>query len=384
MTKASLGFALATVAIAACATSSDDGLPSGGAADQGPNVSGNIVGTAQKTVLDERVTSYSDALRTASLKLTDKLPTLQAVKDLAASKNQAADYEKAIDAMVESSEFKHRMIRWARDTFRQGGGDLDTAPLHFARIIVEGRNIDELFTAASNNCPSYDDKADKFVDGECKNGAPVQAGVLTNPGTMKQFYSNMAFRRVRWVQEIFACSKFPAEYSDNPVEKGAGQYTSPWSFESIVTSPINFQDTSAVICANCHTSINHIAPLFANFDKAGMWKSDIQVMTPTAPDPQPTKLSHWLKDGETTSWRLGKPVKDLAELGKALAADPEVKACLVARMWNFTMSKEDIVSDLATVPTKVIAPYVAELDKNGGNVAATLKLMFKSDDFIKF
>jgi len=313
VTKSSLGLGLLAIIAAGCNAGSDGGLPTG-TSEEGPKAGGQISGTAQKTVLDERVTSYGDALRTASLKLTDKLPTLQAVKSLAASKNPGGDYNAAIDHMVESNEFKRRMIRWARDTFRQGGGDLDSAPLLFARIVVEGRPLAELFTAASGNCPSYDDKAEKFVDGECKNNAPVQAGVLTNPGTMKQFYSSMAFRRVRWVQEIFACTKFPAEYAENPVDKGAGQFTSPWAFDSVATAPINFQDTSAVICANCHTSINHIAPLFANFDKSGMWKDSIQVMTPTAPDPQTTKLSHWLKDGEASAWRFGKPVKAVPDL----------------------------------------------------------------------
>jgi hypothetical protein len=348
------------------------------------DVSGTIVGKQQTTVLDQRVLSYTDALRTASLKLTDRLPTLQSIRDLEKAEDPKAAYHAAIDAMFESNDFKRRMLRWARDTFRQGGGPLDTAPAFFARIVVEGRPMAELFTASSNNCPRFDSDANAFVDGECQNAAPVQAGVLTNPGSMKQFYSSMAFRRVRWVQEVFACSKFPAEYSDNPVEKGAGQFSSPWAFETVANAPIGFQDTSAVICANCHTTMNHIAPLFANFDKEGMWKADIQVMTPTTPDPQATQLSHWLAEGETTAWRFGKPVKDLAELGQAMASDPEVKNCMVARLWNLTMSKEDIVTDLATVPTSVVEPYIEQLETNGGNLKETLKTMIKSEDFTRF
>lgn len=354
------------------------------AEDDQLDVSNNVSGKQLTTVLDQRVLSYSDAYRTASLKLTDRLPTLQSIRDLELAEDPKVAYHAAIDAMFESNDFKRRMLRFARDTFRQGGGQLDTAPAFLARILVEGRPLSELFTATSNNCPTFDGDANAFVDGTCQSGAPVEAGVLTNPGTMKQFYSSMAFRRVRWVQEIFACSKFPAEYSTAPVDMGAGQFTSPWPFESISNAPIGFQDTSAVVCANCHTSMNHIAPLFGNFDADGMWKNDIQVMTPTAPDPQKTQLSHWLKDGETTAWRLGKPVKDLAELGQALAADSDVKSCMVARLWNFTMSKEDIVSDLATVPTRVVETHIAELEQNGGNLRETLKSMFKSEDFTRF
>jgi hypothetical protein len=377
---------LAVAVVPACknGTVGGDGLPYVGAADgDGSALNGTVDGSHQPTVLDERVSSYTDALRTASLKLTDRLPTLKSIKALQAASDQRAEYRKAVDAMFESAAFNQRMIRWSRDTLRQGGGDLDSAPVFLARIIVEGRALGELFTAPANNCPSYDGMTNTFKDATCNNGAPVQAGVLTNPGSMKQFYSSMAFRRVRWVQEIFACQKFPAEYRKEPVPMGAGQYTSPWTFESVSKSPVDFQDTKAAVCANCHTSMNHIAPLFGNFDKDGMWKATVQVLTPTAPDPQPTKLSHWLSDGEITSWRHEKPVKDLAELGKAMATDPAVTACIAARLWNFTMSKEDIVSDMATVPEKVVRPYIDQLSA-GGSIKETLKAMFKSDDFTKF
>jgi hypothetical protein len=48
------------------------------------------------------------------------------------------------------------------------------------------------------------------------------------------------------------------------------------------------------------------------------------------------------------------------------------------------MSKEDIVSDLATVPTRVVQTYIDQLDENGGNLRDTLKAMFKSEDFTRF
>src|SRR5262249_1200226 len=153
-------------------------------------------------------------------------------------------------------------------------------------------------------------------------------------------YSPMAFRRVRWVQEIFVCTKFPAEYSDAPVHMGSADYTSPWDFGTVGKDPINFQDTSSVICANCHTTINHLAPLFGNFEDSGLVEGSMQVMTPTAPDPVKTELSHWLKAGEKTAWRHGQEVSDIPALGEAIANDPDVAECAVARMWNFAMSKE--------------------------------------------
>ncbi len=386
--------ALAALGLAVVGTTlgcADEGGTKGLAAipgkeDPGEDLGGNATAQNQEpTVLDERVVSYSDALRTASLKLTARLPKLEAIERIANADDAELEYETALDEMLDSPEFQLRMIRYFRDVFRQGGdAQMNTAPNFAARILTEGRPLAELFTATENNCPSYDNDTGAFVDGNCDNNVPKHAGVLTNPGTMKQFYSNMAFRRVRWVQEVFACTKFPTEFSDTPEAKGAGTYTSPWDFGSISNTPIDFHDTKAVICANCHTTINHLAPLFANFDKDGMWQNDIQVMTPLIPDPVKTELSHWLAEGEATAWRVDQPAADLPALGQALAADPNVTECLVARLWNFTMSKEDIVTDLSTVPLAVIGPYISELSTNGANLRETLRAMFKSDDFVKF
>src|SRR5260370_24563467 len=99
------------------------------------------------------------------------------------------------------------------------------------------------------------DAAGKCTDAACAGGngrAPV--GVVTDPGAMAEFCSNRAFRRTRWIQESFVCTKYPAEYSATPVAMGNGQFTSPWPFTSIsggATAAIDFQDTKSVICANC-------------------------------------------------------------------------------------------------------------------------------------
>lgn len=343
-----------------------------------------------KTVLDDRVVNYSDALRTASLKLVRDLPTLQEIKTLAGAVDQRATYEQQIDALLADPRFTARMIKWWQDTMRQGGGaangkpSRNTAPVFAARVMIEGKPYTDLFTATTNTCPTYDGATNTFADGDCNNGVATHAGVLTNPGVMMQYFSNMAFRRVRWVQEVFACTKFPAEYAVQPTQVKGADYTGPWAFDSIATSPIDFQDTSSVVCANCHVTINRIAPLFANFNADGQWMDTSQVMTPTVPDPLTTELSHWLNPGETTAWRINNPVKDLPELGKAMAADPDIAECAVARMYNFAMSKEDIVSDLATVPLEVLQPHIDEFKANGMNLKETLRAILLSDDFIKF
>lgn len=358
-----------------------------------PGGEGPMLTATDKATLAQRVVDYNEALRTASLKLVRALPTLaqiKHVKDAGDLDAQKVAYEEELDAMFEDTRFQERMIKWWKDVMRMGGAggngkpSRDTAPIFAARVMATEAPYADLFTATSNTCPTYDSDAHMFVDGDCNNGVPTHAGVLTNPGVMYQFSSAMAFRRVRWVQEIFVCTKFPAEYSETPVHMGSADYTSPWTFESIGNSPIDFQDTSSVICANCHTTINHIAPLFGNFDENGQLQGSIQVMTPTAPDPVQTELSHWLKAGEKTSWRKGEEAADLPALGEHIAADPDVAECAVARMWNFAMSKEDIVSDLATVPTDVLEKYITEFDSNGQNLKGILRSIMKGPDFVRF
>lgn len=342
------------------------------------------------TILDDRTVDYNEALRTASLKLLRELPTLEQIKAVQNATDPRAAYEAALDAMLEDPRFGERMIKFWKDSMRVGGAaangkpSRDTAATFAAKIVVEGRPMTELFTAASGNCPTYDGDAKTFNDADCDSGAPQNVGVLTDPGVMMQFYGNMAFRRARWIQEVFLCTKFPAEYSETPVQMGANDYVSPWDFESVGTSPIDFQDTSSVICANCHTTINHFAPLLGHFDDNGMWNDGFAVFTPTAPDPTPTALEHWLRAGETLSWRLGTPTPDLPALGAAIAEDPDVAECFVSRAWNFAFSKQDIVTDLESVPHSVIEDRITEFESNGRNLKEVLRSIMKSDDFVKF
>jgi hypothetical protein len=265
----------------------------------------------------------------------------------------------------------------------KGAPSRETAPTFAARVVVEEQPWSDILTQDTNTCPTYDMTNSKFVDGDCNNGVAKDSGVLTNPGVQYQYFSHMAFRRVRFIQEIFDCVKFPAEFSKHPTKVHGAEYTSPWSFSSIATSPINFQDTSSVVCANCHTSINHIAPLFGNFDDMGQYQSSIQVQTPTI-TPTTTKFSDWLQPGETTHWRFGDPAADIPALGAAMAADPDIADCAVMRAYNFAFSKGDAVTDLAVVPDSVLNTYRAEFLNSGMNMKATLKKIFKSDDFTKY
>lgn len=359
--------------------SSNNNGDGGGATNEGGGST-----TAVDPALEARVVDYNEALRTASLKLVRRLPTLDQIRRVQNASSPKEAYKVELDAMLATPAFNTRMFKFWRDTMRMGGADLDSAPAFAAKLMAENRPFTDLFTATTGACPSYDTTAETFGDGDCQSGAPVQAGVLTNPAVMKQFYGNMAFRRARWVQETFYCSKFPAEVAATPTQKDGKDYTSPWSFDSIANDPIPFKDTQSVVCANCHTSLNHIAPLFANFDQDGMWQADFAVMTPVAPEPIPTQLSHYLVAGETLHWRLDQPTADLGQLGAVIAEDPAVSECMVARMWNFAMSKEDIITDLATVPFSVVEKHVNKYDGNGQDLKAVLRDILLSDDFVSF
>lgn len=360
-----------------------------GGEGSGANGSG---GGGTQSILDQRELSYTEALRTASFKLVGNAPTLEQSESIRglAEADQATRYEELIDEMLDSDAFKGMMVRFWQNTMRQGGDAVgpfpsrDTAPTFAAKLTVEGGDFTSLFTATTGNCPTFD--GTDFIDGTCDNG-PITAGVLTDPGIHAQYYGNMAFRRYRFIQEVFGCHKQPSELSDEPIPMGAGSYTAPWPFTSISGTTnggrIDFLDVESAICANCHATSNHVSPLLANFDENGAYTPDYSVFIPIEGEPL-VEFSDWLPAGETTAWRFGKPASNLAEMGAHMAADPEVQSCAVIRVWNYAMSKGDAVNDAASVPTEVIQPLVEEFSSNNFNLRATLRSTFLHDDFVRF
>jgi uncharacterized protein DUF1588 len=340
--------------------------------------------------LNSRVVDYNAALRIAALRLTGALPTMAEITQVSGAPDDAskkAAYEGLVQQYMNTDAFKQQMFYFWRNTFKQGEtAMLDTAPAFAAMLSVNNGNYTDLFTATSGNCPTFDGTA-TFTPAECGNGGPI-SGVLTNPGSMAQFNSNFAFRRTRWVQETFVCTKFPAEVSATPTDVGAAApYTSPWPFSSIAGTDnggrINFHDTQAVICANCHSTINHIAPLFAYYDANGMYQTAIAVTTPLDGAPL-AKMSDYLPTGEATAWRMGVPAADIPALGHAMATDPDVAACGVARIWNWALGKTDIVDTLQEVPKATIQAQIDNFTASGFKLKDMIYAVYTSDDFVKF
>ena len=372
------------------------------------SVSTPVMPSDADQILASRTLDYGQALRTAALKLTGAPPTL----DEMSAVTDATSYEIQIDKYLADPRFAVQMIEYFENMMRLGGErdgaphlPRDTAPTFAAELVVEERPITELFTATSATCPSYDAQSRTFVPRAYPGGPTTRncqclnanangfqscaqtAGVLTDPGAMELYASHFAFRRTRWIQETFVCTKFPAEFSSSPVPMGSGAYTSPWPFGSVANgsdptkSHINFQDTSALICANCHTTINHIAPLLAIFDNLGTPHD--QIVAPNLIE-TPALLTDYLVDGELTSWRLGKPAATLVELGTQVAADPDVAECQVARAWNWAMDKLDIVNDQAIVPPANVDIIKQQFVTDNYNLKSLLRRVFTDDDFVRF
>jgi hypothetical protein len=264
---------------------------------------------------------------------------------------------------------------------------MDTAPAFAAMLTVQNRSYQELFTAATGSCPTFNEAAGTFAAADCVGAGP-RAGVLTNQGVMKQFYSNFAFRRTKWVQETFDCVKFPIDLTGTPTDVGgATPYTGDYAYTSISGTAnggrVNFREAVAVQCAHCHKNLNHIAPLFANYDVNGAYQNTISVKTPLPMEPLAVRLDY-LPPEEVTSWRLGQQTPDLASLGTAIAADPDVQKCAVARTWNWAMGKGDIVDLLVNVPAETIQTQVDAFTQNGFKMKDLIYAVFTSDDFVKF
>ena len=354
-------------------------------ADAGPQID------EWEVLLEQREYNYTAALRTASLRLVGDLPTLAQIKfvdDGADLQEQRLAYESLIRSMLNDPRFVQQVFKFWRDSFRMGDDPvLDTAPAFAAQLTVEERPFTMLLTAVTDNCPTFDPATSTFTPATCDTGAPAEAGVLTNRGVQRHFFSNLGFRRVRWLQETFDCTAFPAEISDTPQNVGGpALYTGLWPYEPLAGADnggrVDFRDVDNINCGNCHLTINHIAPLVGKFDANGTYMADgYGVPLPTG---EPAEYTDWLITGEGTGWRAGIYAADLPALGQAMANDPEVLECMVARVWNWGFGHGDIVDTLSVVPSETIAQQVSDFQQNGYNMRELIYQIFTSEDFTRY
>jgi hypothetical protein len=314
-----------------------------------------------------------------------EIKQVQSAGDLAAQKTA---YETLVKDYMNRPAFARQMMYFWRDTFKMGETpELDTAPAFAASLSVSNGDYTQLFKATTGACPTFNETAGTFTPADCAGAGP-KAGVLSNQGAMKQYFSNFAFRRVKWVQETFDCVKFPIDLTGAPVEVGgATPYTGDYPHESISGTAnggrVNFREAVAVQCAHCHKNLNHIAPLFANYDMNGAYQNVISVKTPLMGEPVAVRLD-FLPPEQGTSWRFGVETPDLPALGAAMAADTDVAKCGVARIWNWAMGKGDIVDLLLEVPAETIQAQVDAFTQSGYKMKDLIYAVYTSDDFVKF
>jgi hypothetical protein len=345
--------------------------------------------------LAERVVDYSAALRTAALKLTGELPTLAELKQVASAGDDTARrtaYETLLRQYLSGPKFARQMFRFWQDTLKMGNTapllDTDSAPAFLAQLTVEDRSYLDALTATSGTCPTFNAAAGTFSPGNCNN-APRTVGLLTHPGMHAHFFGNLAFRRVRWVQETFACTAFPAEIALAATNVGGpSPYTGTFPFTSIAGAAtggrVDFRDTKSVICANCHSNMNHIAPLFAQYDQQGAYSATQMGVPVPLPQNPPAVQGDYLPPGEGLAWRFGVPVTDMASLGAAMAADPDISSCAIARLWTWAFDKDDMVDGQVRIPAATIEKQVASFEASGHRIRGALFDIFTSDDFIRF
>jgi hypothetical protein len=238
-----------------------------------------------------------------------------------------------------------------------------------------------------------------------------QAGVLTNPGFLAQYYSNFGFRRQRLIQEVFQCTRFPAEISPTPQIINSALYSAPWPLHSITSNaaPPTYPNPRRVIqgtgtgggntivssdyvdfnleqgCYNCHTTLNHRAPLFRFFDATGYMNTSGQSMVHTTVAGAPfVELQDYLPSGQQFSWKYQVPTGDLQSYGAAIAADPQTAKCFMIRLWNEAYSRDDVVIDLALVPDSVIAPLTQYFVANNYNMKMAIAKLYTDANFIRF
>lgn len=396
--RTTVSLALAAAALGAC---------SGGATSGQTEVQNSAfreglpptIRDGDKLALTDQNVDYMLALRSAALKLVGNYPTFSELSELRGAGDQQSTYAARIDTYLASPAFAREQLSFWRNTFRMGTQDtvgtppakMDFAPTYAAQLVVNEMPFTNIVTATSGTCPTFNATTGVFTAGTCTNNASVLSGVLSDEGVQMQFNSAMAFRRSRWVQETFMCNRFPAEQTGTPVKYPGGTYNSPWPWnsisgkESLPAARVDFQANDVLICANCHSTLNHIAPLFGKFNAMGIFTAGntYQVTTPIPGEPA-TILADWLPSGETTAWRYQKPATTLPELGAAIAADPGFARCVATRMWNWAMSRGDVVNDGLPLTDALATQLTTQLVAENYNVKKMLKRIFTDPYFVRY
>lgn len=398
----------------------------------------------EKTELDERELDYSEALRTASILIVGDAPTVSQLYELGdlPKEQQKAKYEEMIDKMLSDQRFADTLVEFYKYTFKMGGAATtlgeptrDTAPVLAAKIVYEGGDWRGILTQESSTCPSFNSMNHTFSSANCNN-LPLgmkSSGILTDPGVQSLFFGNLSFRRNRFYHETFLCRSGNEQAGGEPIDmppqdppcsggSAIPGYQNKWPVNEIAGAcnggRVDFHAYNAGnVCSNCHSTWNHRAPLFSQFDSKGVYQpltaaGEYAVFVPVSGSPK-AKLSDWLcvspscpnGGSNTTAWKkvmkvdgveTPAPASNLAELGQQMAKDDEVIECAVKRTWNYMMGRADITEiggrSWVNLPDRkdqnqqllTMSKLVSLFKSNNYNLKKVFREILVSDDFTRF
>lgn len=399
----------------------------------------------EETELDKRELDYSEALRTASILIIGDTPTLSEIYELGdlPLDQQKTKYEELVDKKLSDPKFADTLVEFFKYTFKMGGASTtvgeptrDTAPSFAARMVYEEKDWRNILVQQSNTCPTYNSMTKVFSDGSCNNliAGMNHSGILTDPGVQSLYYGNLSFRRNRFFHETFLCKsgneQAGGEPTDQPPvdspcngESPIPGYQNKWPVNEIAGKcnggRVDFHAYNASnVCANCHATWNHRAPLFSQFDSKGTFQpltasGEYSVFVPVEGSPR-AKMSDWLcidpskcpnGGNNTTAWKKTMKVNGvdsvaaantINELGQAMSQDDEVIECAVKRVWNYAMGRADITEiggrSWVSLPDRndpnkelvTMSKLVSQFRNDGYNLKKVFRSVLLSDDFTRF
>ena len=411
----------------------------------GPTTTTSADSQQKTTELDARQLDYSEALRTVSILLVGDVPTLSEIYELGdlPLEAQKLKYEELVDKKLVDPRFSATLVEFFKYTFKMGGASLvlgepsrDTAPIFAAKVVYEEKDWRNILVQQTNTCPTFNATNNTFVDGSCNN-LPTgmnHSGILTDPGVQSLYYGNLSFRRNRFFHETFLCRSGNEQSGGEPTDQPPTTapckdgdpipgYQNKWPVNEIAGTcnggRVDFHAyNSSNVCANCHATWNHRAPLFSQFDSKGVFQTltiagEYSVFVPVNGSPR-AKLSDWLctdslicpnGGNNTTAWKKTMKVDGIEtsaqaatinELGQQMSKDDEVIECAVKRVWNYAMGRADIAEiggrSWVVLPDRndpnpelvTMTKLVKDFKGNGFNLKKTLRTILVSDDFVRF
>jgi hypothetical protein len=396
------------------------------------------------TELDQRELDYSEALRTASILLVGDAPTLSEIYELGdlPPDQQKFKYEELIDKKLTDPRLAATLVEFFKYTFKMSGPSTtmgeptrDTAPVFAAKVVYEEKDWRNILVQESNTCPTFNSINNVFIDGNCNNlpSGMNHSGILTDPGVQSLYYGNLSFRRNRFFHETFLCRSGNEQSGGEPTDQPPSDapcsgelpipgYQNKWPVSEIAGEcnggRVDFHAyNSSNVCANCHSTWNHRAPLFSQFDSKGIFQpltmaGEYSVLVPVNGSPR-AKLSDWLctapscpnNGNNLTAWKktmrvdgveVSAPAANLKELGQQMAKDDEVVECAIKRVWNYAMGRADITEiggrSWVSLPDRndpnpeliTMSKLVKQFKNDGYNLKKVLKTILLSDDFTRF